>query len=221
MTVSFSVQEIWAELPLTPPSLRHLTVSAKIPTMLSSQPLTISPSSSDRLTSINNNNINLTQSSIYDHASLLLYHRFFDPNFQFNSQRPISSYSNSCSVKNHTASVFDSFNQAIQSLKTGGSSVVPAGITVFTINITLMNFDNRVCLVFFEGFTISITLSDGILLFNGVPVFFPFFNDRIVVDDVNDILASQRPAEERMIGISILTLNTDDKNISHYCKNYK
>ncbi|KAL9317212.1 hypothetical protein ACSQ67_013729 [Phaseolus vulgaris] len=72
MTVSFSVQEIWTELPLTPPSLRLLTAGTKIPTMLSSQPLTISPSSSDRLTSINNNNINLTQSSIYDHASFLL-----------------------------------------------------------------------------------------------------------------------------------------------------
>lgn len=54
-----------------------------------------------------------------------------------------------------------------------------------------MNFDNRVCLVFFEGFTISITRSDDVLLFNGVLVFFPFFNDRIVVDGVNDILASQ------------------------------
>ena len=55
------------------------------------QSLTLSTSSSDRLTSINN--IKLIQSPIYADGSLLVYgiDRFFDPNFQFNSQRPISS----------------------------------------------------------------------------------------------------------------------------------
>ncbi|KAL9317228.1 hypothetical protein ACSQ67_013745 [Phaseolus vulgaris] len=225
-----------APLPLTPSSLRLLTAGAKIPTMLSGQSLTVTTSSSDRLTSINN--IKLTQSPIYDDGSLLVYgiDRFFDPNFQL----PSSSDSNSsCSAKNHTASVSDSFNQAIQTLKTGGYSAVAAflemqlfgvpefsGITVFApaddlvlnrigdfsqypsffrrhvvpcrlLWNDLVNFDDGSELSsFLEGFTINITRSGGVLVFNGVPVFFPdvFFNDRIVVHGVSNILASQDTA---------------------------
>ncbi|KAK7357682.1 hypothetical protein VNO80_16977 [Phaseolus coccineus] len=232
-----------APLPLTPSSLRLLTAGAKIPTMLSGQSLTVTTSSSDRLTSVNN--IKLTQSPIYDDGSLLVYgiDKFFDPNFQLPISSDSDSNSNSsCSAKNHTASVFDSFNQAIQTLETGGYSAVAAflgmqlfgvaelsGITVFAptddlvVNRIgdfgeypsffrrhvvpcrlmwndLVNFDDGTELPsFLEGFKINISRSGGVLVFNGVPVFFHdvFFNDRIVVHGVSNILASQDNAFSR------------------------
>ena len=78
-------------------SLRLITVGAKI------------PSSSDHLTSIKN--IKLTQTPVYDGDFLLIYSgdRFFDHGFPFMNQRLISS--------DHMASTFDSYHQAIQTLK--------------------------------------------------------------------------------------------------------
>ena len=225
-----------APLPLTPSSLRLLTAGARIPTMLPGQSLTVTTSSSDGVTSVNN--VKLAQSPIYDDGFLLVYgiDRFFDPNFQFNNQRPISESNSSCSVKNHTASASDSFDQAIQTLKTGGYSAVASflgmqlsgvsevgGITVFApaddlvmnrigdfgeyppffrrhvvpcrlLWNDLVNLGDGLELpTFLEGFVINITRSDGVLILNGVPVFFPdvFFNDRIVVHGVSDILGSQ------------------------------
>ncbi|CAJ1977435.1 unnamed protein product [Sphenostylis stenocarpa] len=237
-------------LPLTPSSLRLLTAGARIPTMLPGQSLTVTTASSDRVTSINN--IKLTESPIYDDGFLLVYgiHRFFDPNFQFNSRRPSSDSNSSCSAKNHTAGASDSFDQAIQTLKTGGYSAVASflgmqlsgvveqsGITVFApaddvvmnrigdigeypsffrrhvvpcrlLWNDLVNFaDGSELSTFLEGFAINITRSDGVLILNGVPVFFPdvFFNDRVVVHGVSDVLAAQGNALHEN------ALNVDDE----------
>ena len=59
---------------------------------------------------------------------------------------------------------------------------------------------------FLEGFAINITRSDGVLILNGVRVFFPdvFFNDRVVVHGVSDVLAAQDNA---------LRIDVDDEEI--------
>ncbi|XP_020205990.1 putative fasciclin-like arabinogalactan protein 20, partial [Cajanus cajan] len=227
----------FAPLPLPPPSLRLLTAGATIPTMLPGQSLTVT--TSDRVTSINN--VRLTGSPIYDDGFLLVYgiERFFDPTFQFNTQRPSPDSNSSCSGKNHTAAASDSFDQAVQALKSGGYSVVASflgmqlsgvaeqgGITVFApademvanrigdigeypsffrrhvvpcrlLWNDLVDFgDGSELATFLEGFAINITRSGGILTLNGVPVFFPdvFFNDRVVVHGVSDVLAPQENA---------------------------
>ncbi|KAG4984473.1 hypothetical protein AAZX31_10G252300 [Glycine max] len=238
-------------LPLPPASLRLLTAGSKIPTMLPGQTLTVTTSSSDRVTSFNN--IKLTGSPIYDDGILLVYgiDRFFDPTFQFNSQRPSDNSDTSCSAKNHTASASDSFDQAIQTLKTGGYSAMASflgmqlsgvadqsGITVFAptddtvmsrigdfgeypsffrrhvvpcrlLWNDLVNFgDGSELPTFLDGFAINITRSDGVLILNGVPVFFPdvFFNDRVVVHGVSDVLAAQDSA----IKDNALRIDDDD-----------
>ncbi|BAT93859.1 hypothetical protein LR48_Vigan609s002100 [Vigna angularis] len=225
-----------APLPLTPSSLRLLSAGARIPTMLPGQSLTVTTSPSDRATSINN--IKLTPSPIYDDGFLLVYgiDRFFDPNFQFNGQGPSSDSNSFCSAKNRTSGASDSFNRAIQTLKSGGYSAVasflgmqlsgvaePNGITVFApaddsvmnrigdfdqypsffrrhvvpcrfLWNDLVNFGDGFMLpTFLDGFSINITRSDGVLILNGVPVLFPdlFFNDRVVVHGVSDILVAQ------------------------------
>ncbi|TKY50935.1 putative fasciclin arabinogalactan protein 20 [Spatholobus suberectus] len=226
----------FAPLPLPPASLRLLPAGARIPTMLPGQSLTVTTSPSDSETSVNN--IKLTRSPIYDDGFLLVYgiERFFDPTFQFNSQRPSPDSNSSCSGKNHTASASDSFDQAIETLKAGGYSTMASflamqlsgvtdqtGITVFApADDTVMNriggfgeypsffrrhvvpcrllwndlvdfSDGTELPTFLEGFAINITRSDGVLILNGVPVFFPdvFFNDRVVVHGVSDVLAAQ------------------------------
>ncbi|KHN06738.1 Putative fasciclin-like arabinogalactan protein 20 [Glycine soja] len=250
-----------APLPLPPASLRLLTAGSRIRTMLPGQTLTnlgqtltVTTSSSDRVTSFNN--IKLTGSPIYDDGILLVYgiDRFFDPTFQFNSQRPSDNSDTSCSAKNHTASASDSFDQAIQTLKTGGYSAMASflgmqlsgvadqsGITVFAptddtvmsrigdfgeypsffrrhvvpcrlLWNDLVNFgDGSELPTFLDGFAINITRSDGVLILNGVPVFFPdvFFNDRVVVHGVSDVLAAQDSA----IKDNALRIDDDDDEI--------
>jgi len=225
-----------APLPLTPSSLRLLSAGARIPTMLPGQSLTVTTSSSDRATSINN--IKLTPSPIYDDGFLLVYgiDRFFDLNFQFNSQRPSSDSNSSCSAKNRTAVASDTFNPAIQTLQTSGYSAVasflgmqlsgvvePSGITVFapaddSVMSSIGDFDQypsffrrhvvpcrllwndlvnlgdgSLLPTFLDGFSINATRFDGVLVFNGVPVFFPdlFFNERVAVHGVSNVLAAQ------------------------------
>lgn len=64
---------------------------------------------------------------------------------------------------------------------------------------------------FLEGFSINITRSGGVLILNGVPVFFPdiFFNDRVVVHGVNDALVAQDKAR-RVVDSSFSFSNADD-----------
>ncbi|KAK7390922.1 hypothetical protein VNO78_19126 [Psophocarpus tetragonolobus] len=218
-----------APLPLPPATLRQLTPGSRIPTLFPGQSLTVT-SSDNSLVSVNN--VKLTDSPIYDDGFLLVYglDKFFDPTFQFNTPTPNSD--SSCSAKNHT----DSFDQAIQTLKTGGYSAMASflgmqlsgvaeqsGITVFApADDMLMNRigdlgdypsffrrhivpcrilwndlvdlgDGTELPTFLEGFAINITRSDGVLILNGVPVFFPdvFFNDRVVVHGVSDVLSPQ------------------------------
>ncbi|KAK7343458.1 hypothetical protein VNO77_12217 [Canavalia gladiata] len=226
----------FAPLTLPPASLRLLPADTRIPTMLPGQSVTVTTSPSDRVTSLNN--IKLTGSPIYDDGFLLVYgiERFLDPSFQFNSQRPNPNSNSSCSGKNHTQSSSYSFDQAIETLRTGGYSamalflgmqlsgvVEQSGITVFApADETVMNRigdfneypsffrrhvvpcrlmwndlvdfgDGSELPTFLDGFTINITRSDGVLILNGVPVFFPdvFFNDKVVVHGVSDVLAAQ------------------------------
>ncbi|KAK7280372.1 hypothetical protein RJT34_25436 [Clitoria ternatea] len=236
-------------LPLPLSSLRIFPAGARIPTMLPGQSLTVTTSSSDRVTSLNN--IKLTESPIYDDGLLLVYgiDRFFDPTFHSNNQRPISDSDSSCSRKNHTSSS-NSFDQAVETLKAGGYTAMASflgmqlfdvaeqsGITVFApTDETVLNRigdfseypsffrrhvvpcrllwndlvdfgDGSELPTFLDGFAINITRSDGVLILNGVPVFFPdvFFNDKVVVHGVSDILAAQNNAvrvgeEENVFG---------------------
>ncbi|XP_027364770.1 putative fasciclin-like arabinogalactan protein 20 [Abrus precatorius] len=237
-----------APLPLPPASLRLLPAGARIPTMLPGQSLTVTTSPSERVASLNN--IKLTESPIYDDGFLLVYgtERFFDPSFQFNNQRPNPNSNSSCSGKNHTQSSSDSFDQAIETLRSGGYSTMASflgmqlsgvaeqsGITVFapadeTVANRIGDFseypsffrrhvvpcrllwndlvdlgDGSELRTFLEGFAINITRSDGVLILNGVPVFFPdvFFNDKVVVHGVSDVLAAHdntlRVDDERIV----------------------
>lgn len=98
-------------LPLPQQSLRRLPAGTKLPTMLTGQSLTVTTSSSDRVTSVNN--IKIIGSPIYDNGVLFVYgiDRFLDPSFQYTgpNKKP-SSNSNS------------SFEQALETLKTTGYS---------------------------------------------------------------------------------------------------
>ncbi|KAE9589390.1 hypothetical protein Lal_00000437 [Lupinus albus] len=223
-------------LPLPPQTLRLLTTGAMIPTMLPGKSLIVTASSSDRKTSINN--IKITESPIYDDGFLLIYatERFFDPNFQFNGPNQRSNNNPSCVAKNYTANSSDSFDQAIETLKSGGFSAMASflgtqlsgvseqsGITVFApadnmvlnrigdlselpwffrrhvvpcklLWNDLVNFDDESELpTFLEGFTINITRNGGVLVLNGVQVFYPdiFFNDKVAVHGVSDALTAQ------------------------------
>lgn len=221
-------------LPLPLQSFRRLPAGAKLPTMLPGQSLTVTTSTSDHAISLNN--IKINELPIYDDGVLLVYgiDRFFDPSFQY--QRPSSNPNQnpSCSAMNRTMNSSDSFDQAIQTLKTSGYSAMASflgmqlsgdisqnGITVFApadenvINRLgvfedypsffrrhvvpckflwndLVDFvDGTELPTFLEGFTINITRTGGVLILNGVPVYFPdaFFNDRVVVHGVSDVLA--------------------------------
>jgi len=223
-------------LPLPQQSLRRLPAGAKLPTMLAGQSLTVTTSSSDRVTSVNN--IKITGKPIYDDGVLLVYgiDRFFDPNFQYTgpSQKPNSYSNSSCSALNRTVYSSGSFEEAVKTLKTTGYSVMASflgmqlsgninqnGITVFAptdemvmnrigdfedypsffrrhmvpckfLWNDLVDFGDGTQLpTFLEGFSINITRSGGVLILNGVPVFFPdvFFNERLVVHGVTDVLA--------------------------------
>ncbi|XP_061365016.1 putative fasciclin-like arabinogalactan protein 20 [Gastrolobium bilobum] len=224
-------------LPLPPLSLRLLLPGSNIPTMLAGQSLTVTASTSEGATSLNN--IRITESPIYDDGFLLVYgiERFFDPNFQYtdSNQRPNPNPNPnpSCAVNNNTVSSFD---QAVETLKSGGYSAMASflgmqlsgvadhsGITVFapTDEVVLNHIgdlgehpsffrrhvvpckllwnnlvdytDGSELPTFLEGYSINITRSGGVLILNGVPVFFPdiFFNDKVVVHGVSDVLAVQ------------------------------
>ncbi|XP_058738505.1 putative fasciclin-like arabinogalactan protein 20 [Vicia villosa] len=221
-------------LPLPIQSFRRLPAGAKLPTMLPGQSLTVTTSTSDHAISLNN--IKINEMPIYDDGVLLVYgiDRFFDPSFQY--QRPSSNPNPnpSCTGMNRTMNSSDSFDQAIQTLKTSGYSAMASflgmqlsgdisqnGITVFApadenvINRLgvfddypsffrrhvvpckflwndLVDFvDGTALPTFLEGFTINITRTGGVLILNGVPVYFPdaFFNDRVVVHGVSEVLA--------------------------------
>lgn len=67
---------------------------------------------------------------------------------------------------------------------------------------------------FLEGFTINITRSGGVLVLNGVPVFFPdiFFNDRVVVHGVSDVLAVQVQDDTSAV-VDTDFFSDDDQNV--------
>ncbi|KAJ1377709.1 FAS1 domain [Sesbania bispinosa] len=223
-------------LPLQPPSLRLLPAGAKIPTMLAGQSLTVTTSPSGRTTSLNN--IRITALPIYDDGFLLVYgiDKFFDPSFQYTGPNQRPNPNPNCPANNHTLSSSDSFDQAIETLKSGGYSAMASflgmqlsdvteqsAITVFApademvlnrlgdfgeypsffrrhvvpcklLWNDLVDFgDGSELPTFLEGFSINITRSGGVLILNGVPVFFPdiFFNDKVVVHGVSDVLAVQ------------------------------
>ncbi|KAG5066360.1 hypothetical protein JHK86_010091 [Glycine max] len=71
----------------------------------------------------------------------------------------------------------------------------------------LVDFDDGSKMpLFLEGFTIDITKSNRVLILKGVPVFFPdmFFNYRVVVHGISDVLAAQDNA---------LCIDVDDEEI--------
>jgi len=84
-------------LPLPQQSLRRLPAGTKLPTMLTGQSLTVTTSSSDRVTSVNN--IKIIGSPIYDNGVLFVYgiDRFLDPSFQYTgpNQKPNSNSNSS------------------------------------------------------------------------------------------------------------------------------
>ncbi|KAK7269848.1 hypothetical protein RIF29_22613 [Crotalaria pallida] len=245
-------------LPLPPQSLRLLTTGAKIPTMLPGKSLTVTATSSDRITSINN--LKITASPIYDDGFLLVYgvERFFDPNFQYTGPNHRSTPNPLCMAKNLTANSSDSYDQAIETLKSGGFSATASflemqlsgspeqsGMTVFAppddmvLNHVgdlgevpsffrrhvvqckllwndLVNFDDGSELpTFLEGFTINVTRNGGVLVLNGVPVFFPdiFFNDKIVVHGVSDVLAAEEKQNRKAVGVESFPQGFDDENV--------
>ncbi|KAH7516398.1 hypothetical protein FEM48_Zijuj10G0131200 [Ziziphus jujuba var. spinosa] len=63
----------------------------------------------------------------------------------------------------------------------------------------LVNFDDGTVLpTYSNGFTITVTRSDSVLMLNGVPVFFPnmYFSDPLVVHGLNEVLAVQEKPKE-------------------------
>ena len=71
----------------------------------------------------------------------------------------------------------------------------------------LVDFDDGSKIpLFLEGFTIDITRSNRVLILKGVLVFFPdmFFNYRVVVHGISDVLATQDNA---------LCIDVDDEEI--------
>lgn len=66
---------------------------------------------------------------------------------------------------------------------------------------------------FSEGFNINITRSGGVLILNGVTVFFPdvYFNDKIVVHGVSDVLSTQDTAS--LVVVDSDTFSDDDQNV--------
>lgn len=158
-------------------------------------------------------------------------------------------------AKNQTVNSSDSFDQAIETLKSGGYSAMASflgmqlsgvseqsGMTVFApaddmvlnrigdlgelpsffrrhvvpcklLWNDLVDFDDGSELpTFLEGFAINITRNGGVLILNGVPVFFPdiFFNDRIVVHGVSDVLAAQEK-QTRQVAESFS--HVDEENV--------
>lgn len=225
----------FAPLPLPPRSLRILPAGSNIPTMLVGQSLTATTSPSDLIASFNN--VKITSMPIYDDGFLLVYgiERFFDPTFQYTGPNPKPNPNSTCALKNSTAGSSDSFDQAIETLSSGGYSAMASflgmqlsgvaeqsGITVFapadeTVLSRIGDFgdypafyrrhvvpckllwndlvnigDGTELPTFLEGFSINITRSGGILILNGVPVFFPdmVFNDKMVVHGLGDVLAA-------------------------------
>lgn len=63
----------------------------------------------------------------------------------------------------------------------------------------LVDFDDGTVLpTYSNGFTITITRSDNVLMLNGVPVFFAnmYFSDPLVVHGLNEVLAVENRAQE-------------------------
>lgn len=63
----------------------------------------------------------------------------------------------------------------------------------------LVNFkDGSELPTFLEGFSINVTRSGGVLMLNGVPVFFPdiHYNDKLVVHGVGDVLVALQKTQE-------------------------
>jgi len=61
---------------------------------------------------------------------------------------------------------------------------------------------------FLEGTAVTVTTSDGVLILNRVPVFFSdvFFNDRVVVHGVSDVLT----AEDKALSEHVLDLDVEE-----------
>ncbi|CAI8595033.1 unnamed protein product [Vicia faba] len=131
-------------LPLPIQSFWRLPAGAKLPTMLPGQSLTVTTSTSDNAISLNN--IKINELPIYDDGVLLVYgiDRFFDPSFQYQRPNSNSNLNPSYSAVNRTVNSSDSFDQAIQMLKTSRYSAMASflgmqlsgdisqnGITVF------------------------------------------------------------------------------------------
>lgn len=231
----------FSPLPLRPHGLRLLPAGAEIPTMLDNRSLIVTASRSDRGISLNNVKIS-GSSPIYDGGFFLIYgiDRFFDSNFQYTppSRRP--SPSPSCWLKSKTVNSSDSFDEAIETLRSTGYSVTAsflglqlngirneAAMTVFApedeiVKNNLGNFseypsfflrhvvpckllwndlvdfnDGSELPAFSEGFSINVTRSGGVLVLNGVPVFFPdmFFNDKLVVHGVDNVLVAHQKTQ--------------------------
>ncbi|GAU24315.1 hypothetical protein TSUD_49040 [Trifolium subterraneum] len=133
-------------LPLPFQTFRRLPAGAKLPTMLAGKSLTVTTSPPDHAISINN--IKVTPSPIYDDGILIVYgiDRFFDTSYEYTgpNQRPNSNPISSCTAMNRTMNSSNSFDQAIEMLKSNGYSAMASflgmqlsgdisqnGITVF------------------------------------------------------------------------------------------
>jgi hypothetical protein len=133
-------------IPLPLQSFRRLPAGAKLPTMYAGKSLTVTTSPPDHAISINN--IKVTPSPIYDDGILLVYgiDRFFDTNYEYTgpNQRPNSNPISSCTAMNRTMNSSNSFDQAVEMLKSSGYSAMASflgmqlsgdisqnGITVF------------------------------------------------------------------------------------------